>query len=133
MNLGKLTVCLIVALTGSSLAAENQPACEHAQDVVAGCFTVHGRLSIYMGAPSFRIWRIGATRILGILNAGSDPQPETPRLPPGVLRQLQRDPARMAVFGDYRVCPLTKEQPEHMQYVCFEAAAHLVAKPRNSN
>jgi hypothetical protein len=30
------------------------------------------------------------------------------------------------VFGDFEVCPLTKDRPGYMQFVCIEAASHLV-------
>ena len=34
------------------------------------------------------------------------------------------------IYGDFNVCPFTKQKPGHMQMVCIESAAHPVAKQR---
>ncbi len=50
-------------------AGEKRPgfqACKSDPDIVGVCFTVHGRLSAWNGAPTMRIWRIGTKRILGV-------------------------------------------------------------------
>ena len=48
--------------------------CKDNPRVVGPCITVHGRLSLYIGNPSIRIWRIGTKRILG-LTGGESPLP----------------------------------------------------------
>jgi hypothetical protein len=40
--------------------------CSDRRDLVGACFTVRGRLSVYNGNPSVRIWPIGTTRLLGL-------------------------------------------------------------------
>jgi hypothetical protein len=40
--------------------------CQSDPDLVGACFTVHGRLSAFNGNPTFRIWRIGTKRYLGV-------------------------------------------------------------------
>jgi len=94
-------------------------ACKGRSEIVAACFTVHGRLSAYNGAPTFRIWRIGTRRILGV--AGG----EDPVMPPSLRAQAGFD---ADLFGDYEVCPFTPERPGRMQMVCIESASRLVRR-----
>ena len=123
----------LVATCVMPCAAEERPLCEGAPQIVAECFTVHGRLSLYQGNPSFRIWRIGTHQILGVLDTATQGSSESPWLPPAVVRLWKIDPNRMAVYADYLVCPLSRARTGEMQYVCVEAASHLVARRLNSN
>jgi hypothetical protein len=41
----------------------------------ASCYWTHGRLAVYDGNPSWRLWKIGTKRILGI---HSGPHPTDP-------------------------------------------------------
>ncbi len=91
------------------------------------CFQVHGRLGAWNGNPTFRIWRVGTARVLGIDAAsgeGADPRP------PAVVEAMGADAFSTSVWGDYRVCPFTRSRPGRMQFVCIAGASHLVAKPR---
>jgi hypothetical protein len=90
--------------------------CAADPDLVGTCFTVHGRLSRRSGTPSTRIWPVGTHRILGVSGE---------IIPDNVERQLRDD---AEIFGDYRVCPLTPQQPGKMQSVCIDKAERLVAK-----
>ena len=123
----------LVATCAMPCLATERPLCEGALQVVAECFTVHGRLSLYQGTPSFRIWRIGTHEILGILDTATQGSSESPWLPPAVVTLGKIDPDRMAVSGDYLVCPLSRARSGEMQYVCVESASHLVAQRLNSN
>ena len=33
------------------------------------------------------------------------------------------------IYGDYEVCPLTRERPGWMQMVCIASGSRMVAKP----
>jgi hypothetical protein len=130
-----IRVATIVALAfatmlGTPCQAEKRPVCRGAAQLVGECFTVHGRLGLAMGTPSIRIWRIGTNRLLGIFDAAPQPRgQDIPWLPPSKLRNI--DPEWMEVYGDYRVCPLTRERPGWMQFVCIESASKLRAHRRN--
>src|SRR5229473_5129005 len=56
------------------------------------CYWTHGRLSVYNGSPSFRIWQIGARHILGVFNgpshypARTNDDIENPELPSELYR-----------------------------------------------
>jgi hypothetical protein len=95
--------------------------CKNDPDIVAACFTVHGRLSVYNGGPSLRIWRVGTSRMLGV---PSETAPEN------VSRLWGSDQFETEIYGDFEVCPFTKDKAGEMQMVCIESASHLLAKQR---
>jgi hypothetical protein len=99
--------------------AAHAQSCRERSELVGACFTVHGRLSAYNGAPTFRLWRINTQRVLGI--AGGD----SPIMPPEVRAQAGFG---TDLFGDYEVCPFTPERPGRMQIVCIETATRLVRR-----
>ena len=88
--------------------------------VVGPCFKVHGRMSQYNGGTSFRIWKIGTHRMLGVANEVD---------PPKELLDKFRD-FDTEVYGDFLVCPLTTEQPGHMQMVCVQSVKNAVVRQR---
>jgi hypothetical protein len=94
-------------------------ACSSDPDIIGSCFKVHGRIAAYNGTPTFRIWRTGTDRLLGV----DDDFP----LPEGLSRQLDWD---VNAFADFEVCPLTREQKGEMQRVCVESAEHIVVRTR---
>jgi hypothetical protein len=90
--------------------------CASDPDVVAECFTVHGRLSFWNGSPTARIWWIGTKHMLGVSNEV---------LPENVAQYAGWD---TDVYGDFRVCPFTKAKTGEMQSVCVDSAKNLVSK-----
>ena len=85
---------------------------------------VHGRLSVYNGAPALRIWKIGTKRVIGIsdqrfVKEGYQNIPES-------IRELVNQDTD--VIGDFQVCPFTKSRPNEMQLVCVESGKNLVKK-----
>jgi len=100
-------------------------ACQSDPDLIGECFTVRGRLSAWNGNPTFRIWRIGTKRIMGLAESMF---PSDQVVLPGSLD------GRMAfgveAYGDFLVCPITIDTPDRMQMVCIESANHLVLKDR---
>ena len=101
------------------VVAEQVQACKADPDIVDACFTVHGRLSAWNGSPTMRIWRAGTKRILG----DHDDWP----LPEELAEHMGWD---VEAWGDFEVCPFTKERPGAMQMVCIESASHVVYKKR---
>ena len=95
---------------------------------IAPCFTVHGRLSVANGNPSFRIWPIGSRRILGVWE-GEDDLPMSKRFPARIVELFGSNPGAVDVFGDSRVCPLTRRRVGHMQIVTVRSASSAIARP----
>jgi hypothetical protein len=91
--------------------------CHSDPDLVGACFTVHGRLSAFNGNPTFRIWRIGTKRYLGVSQEV---------LPEPLTGKVNFDGYAV---GDFLVCPFTVEKPGWMQMVCIESASNLRFKP----
>jgi len=89
--------------------------------LVGPCFTVHGRLSLYNGSPSARIWQIGSNRILGVTESRCV-EPECPQMPDELRKMLNWEEC---IFAEFLVCPFTESKPEHMQFVCIESARNL--------
>jgi hypothetical protein len=83
-------------------------------------FKLHGRLMIYNGTPSFRIWIIGTNRLLGI--PGGDTEPADM---PKALEDLFTEPG-VQVYGDFEVTPLTKYKAGEMQLVKITSVENLI-------
>jgi len=89
---------------------------------------VHGRLSVYNGTPSIRLWPTGTKRLLGVLdpkNISAEPGRNT--IPASIKSKLDFD---KDVFGDFVVCPLTRSRPGRMQTVCIESGRNLAVRTR---
>jgi hypothetical protein len=122
---------LLIVLSACTVGAQSpavQPAnsCRARSDLVGKCFTVHGRLSVYNGTPSIRLWPIGTKRLLGVIDP-RDPSavPGRDTLPESIASKLDFD---KDVFGDFLVCPLTRSKPGRMQTVCIESGKSLVVR-----
>jgi hypothetical protein len=124
--------CTLTAMAAGAAqpaqAPTNPPICRARRDLVAPCFTVHGALRYYNGAPGVRIWRIGTARLLGVHGLNESGLPESPSvcpLPDGLRDTLE---AGKEVIADFVVCPLTRDQDGTMQLVCVESVSHIRAK-----
>jgi len=95
---------VLVLLVPSSLATEERKEvpCKGNPNQVGDCFTIHGRISLWNGTPSARIWRIGTRRILGVSEA-HDP---VRRMPASLEEKLDWD---TVIYADFELCPFTKE------------------------
>jgi hypothetical protein len=76
-----------------------------------------------------RIWRIGTHRVLGVQGldeTGHGAGPGVCPLPQGLAGTLN---SGKEVLGDFLVCPLSKERPGEMQFICVALATQVHAKP----
>ena len=107
------------------------------------CYWTHGRLSVYNGNPSSRIWKIGTRRMLGVFNGPShfpprdiadDEDPEMPvelnRAYDAEIRRLKRQRGYAwgippSTFADFEVCPLEPKHEGWMESVCIESARNI--------
>jgi hypothetical protein len=122
VQLSKLSVAtLCIGSLASALSLADPLPCESQSLVAGACFTIHGRLRLYNGTPSIRIWQIGTTRLLGVADARFS-NFEDPELPPPLGASLDWN---TAYFGDYTVCPLHPDKPGTMRDVCVQAIEHL--------
>lgn len=114
--------------------------CKTASDA-ASCYWMHGRLAVANGNPSYRLWKIGTHRLLGIY---SGPltfnhrrenryalDNEVPELPADVEEAMRRSGAGAwpnTIYADFEVCPLEEQRPDSMQAACIESAKNIVVK-----
>jgi hypothetical protein len=96
---------------------EEHQACKADPDIVEACFTIHGRLHVWNGSPSLRIWHVGTKRMLGVLD--DFPLPES---------LDSYDLLNGELWGDFEVCPFAKDRPGAMRMVCVESASRLSYK-----
>jgi hypothetical protein len=93
---------------------------------VGKCFNVRGRLSVYNGTPSIRLWPLGTKRLLGVIDPTDVSNALGPTiLPVDIKNKLDWD---KDVFGDFIVCSLTRQQPGRMQTVCIESGKNLTVR-----
>src|SRR6185436_2347848 len=87
-----LLLLLIVTALGAPRNIAPPETCRNRPDVVGRCSRVHGRLSVYNGTPSIRLWPLGTKRLLGIIDpndASSAPGPTV--LPVEIKNKLDWD------------------------------------------
>ena len=121
-------ILLTSSVIGGSHFAPAPESCRSRSDVAGKCFKVHGRLSVYNGTPSIRLWPIGTKRLLGILDPNDVSNAPGPTiLPPEIKSKLDWD---KDVLGDFLVCPLTRQKPGRMQTVCIESGKNLTVRQR---
>jgi hypothetical protein len=99
--------------------------CRQHPQLVAPCFQIRGRLSVYNGAPALRIWPIGSKRLLGI-SEGRFLLANYENIPPGIVAQLVTPDSVM--FADFQVCPFTQDVPGVMRLVCLDSAKNILVK-----
>lgn len=99
--------------------------CRAQPSLVGRCFRVRGRLSLYNGAPTVRLWRAGTRRVLGV--SGSYSRDGYSSLPAEIESRLGWE---NEVWGDFLVCPFTRRRPREMQMVCIEEGRNIVARAR---
>src|SRR6266851_4248073 len=131
----RILVLLALVFVASAIAVSAQDAqkrkvaCKTAETAKT-CYWTHGRLSIYNGNPTFRLWKIGTHRLLGIYSGpGAGPfddglaDEDDVELP---VNLMEHDFTKESVFGDFEVCPLSQEKEGRMQTACIESARNIV-------
>jgi hypothetical protein len=135
----RLTILLFLAIFcfSSIEASDNAPLREiscKTKENANSCYWTHGRLVVANGNPSYRLWKIGTHRILGIYSGPSVDRNgldnEGPELPSNVERKLRDHDSYNDLFGDFEVCPLEPEKLNAMQAACIESAKNIVIGKR---
>src|ERR1035438_2314749 len=138
-SMKRMTLLLLLTIfctTSSTEASDKAPKREipcKTKEIANSCYWAHGRLVVAQGNPSYRLWKIGTHRVLGIYSGPSVDRfgldNEGPELPSNVERKLwaTKDP-RFAnyLFGDFEVCPLEPEKSGVMHAACIESAKNIV-------
>jgi hypothetical protein len=122
----------MLALSSNARAVDLHQSCADKRcagnsNLVGECFTFHGKLQLSNGNPTYRIWRVGTKRILGVL---CDEEPIVPANLKSALINASNSSWDRDFSGDYEVCPFTEEKPGWMQFVCVEKVTNLVVYDR---
>src|SRR5262245_24065409 len=120
-----LVIATVIALASQQTATGNK-SCSHHPKLIGPCVKVRGRLSVYNGAPALRIWKIGTRRMLGI-SEQRFAEPGYTNLPDDIRAKVDSD---IELFGDFVVCPFTRQRAGEMQLVCVESGTNLEARKR---
>jgi|SRR5580700_9821945 hypothetical protein len=124
-----LALCAVAAQALPQTAPKRTIPCKTPENA-ASCYWTHGRLNFANGAPSYRIWKIGTKRILGVYSGPSRYPPRTdkdsqlPEFPAEVDKVFR--PPNNSIYADFEVCPLEPERKGEMQAVCIESARNTV-------
>lgn len=131
-----LTAALALCALGAQAIPQATPKrkipCKTSENA-AFCYWTHGRLSVYNGNPSLRVWKIGTKHLLGIYSGPSTFPPrtsedsESPELPAN-LENLDGALDGGEIFADFEVCPLRPEHPRQMQPACIQSAKNIVVE-----
>ena len=97
----------------------NSVCASSASTFVAPCRSLRARLERGFDNMVVYIWPVGTTRYLAL------PGFATCDLPSNVARRLTHS---NVLYANIVVRPLSKEMPQHLQYVCIASASHVVVR-----
>lgn len=129
LTIGILSVALWAQALPQTATKRSIP-CKTPQNA-SECYWTRGRITIGNGNPSFRMWKVGTKRLLGIFSGPSvshdrlSPDQEHPELPANVEKIWKPRLGVSPLYGDFEVCPLAPEHPGAMRPVCVESAKNL--------
>jgi hypothetical protein len=119
-----LFIAFLLIQSVSIVAAESKTSkksCKQNPNLSGPCFKVRGRMSLFNGNPSIRIWPIGTKRRLGI-SEGRFYLENYSYVPEDLERKLNW---HNAIFADFTVCPFTDDKPGVMRLICVESAENI--------
>jgi hypothetical protein len=119
-----LTFAVLSSAPGVSLKPKLKP-CREQPTLVGKCFAVRGRLSLFNGNPTIRLWRAGTKRMLGV--SASYAREGFSSIPEEIEQKLGWE---TDVWGDFLVCPFTPQRPGEMQMMCIESGKNIEVRKR---
>ena len=127
-----LALCAVAAQALPQQSEKRTIPCKTPENA-STCYWTHGRLGVYNGNPTFRVWRIGTTAIVGI-HSGPDAQRgdpedgEHPEFPPNVEKLVEGMVQGHRIFADFEICPFAPERKGEMQFGCIESSKNIVVE-----
>jgi hypothetical protein len=127
-----LGLCGVATQALPQATAKRKTPCK-TPEIAASCYWTHGRLGVFNGNPSFRVWRIGTTKIVGI-HSGPDARRrdpadgEHPEFPSNIERLVDGLVNGHRIFADFEICPFAPERRGEMQFGCIEAAKNILVE-----
>lgn len=127
---GPRFACLLAALMMCSQGAEAAAgrSCRDSPHRIGACRTVHGRLQIGNGTPSARIWIVGTKRLVGVTDPAFQDFESIATYPDPLRRAFATSPFETRAYGDFEICPFTRDRPGWMQMACIASVHRLVVR-----
>jgi hypothetical protein len=100
--------CLVLNTWSQELAL-NHCSCAEGGAPSDSTFTFRGRMSAWNGNPTYRIWRVGTNRMLGIRGVCAERHDLGEYTPYFGLE----------LWADFTVSAVTPQQPGVMQFICI--------------
>jgi hypothetical protein len=116
----RCSTLLIIIAVFLLICGHGRPAASDDSKNKDATFEIHGRLSIYNGNPTFRIWVIGTNRLLGIPGGDIDPAEMPEKLGKLFIN------TSISVYGDFTVKPISEYKPGIIQFVRIESVKNLI-------
>jgi len=114
-----MAIVVVVSIVSMAAQADDAVKCAARTDLPAPCYQVRGRLNAWNGGATERIWIVGTKRLLAVYE-----RPNGEEIMPKAIKDHLDDFFRQ-IYADYKVCPLEKEIPGQMNYVCIESAKNI--------
>lgn len=127
---GVLVALALVVASATEARALAGSWCVISLQRVGPCQRVHGRLMVYNGNPTFRIWIVGTHRLLGLAGRSWRETESGDMLPSPLRRVVGAAGFSTVVFADFDICLLERQRRGVMQKVCIAGASRLrVTRP----
>ena len=121
MHYRAIGIALLLLTITAQAASAKGGSCKDDPDLIGPCFRLHGKLFVANGTPSARILRLWTKRVLGVSEFYKGYMPEA------FERRLTWDDI---VYGDYVLCPFSREESGEMQQVCIQSGFRLLLERR---
>ena len=121
-----LSLTIFINATSQSPVRGMELSCRAHPQIVGKCFNIYGRLSVYNGAPSLRLWPVGSHRLLGVSEQRFAVEGFR-NVPLNISKYVD---GQNELFGDFVVCPFTKPRNREMRLVCIESGKNLTVRKR---
>jgi hypothetical protein len=112
MRLLRSSLSILVCIYGLTAVAFATDSCT--QTKFGECFRIHARYEVYTGDGMEVLWPVGTHRLLWAASG-------TDRLDKLLANHMDES----VIFGDFLVCPLTKDIPGEMRHVCIQQMRNL--------
>jgi len=114
-----------ILLLGGAFSTNAEEICSADKRIVNPCYDVYGKLTVHANMRVY-LWPVGTKRLIAISYRKDSPEPNPP-LPSNIhLNHLLEND----LFGNFNICPFTKEKAGKMQVVCINSVSNLSEKKK---
>lgn len=123
MNKSIILIVIFLLVWTMSAHAENS-VCSEDKNLINACYNVHGKIIMHANLRPY-LHLSENDRWLGIVQRSDDINAGY-YWPSDIEKVFDYD---TDVWGDFRVCPFTPDEPGKMRFVCIDSVANLKPQP----